>query len=185
MSHVFLCLLSCTEIELYVSSRAWQQRNNERAFSASKSVNIFTLLDFLGYLKMLSSTFYFDDLYSLTIGLYIRPGTDEINAESMTIPIPKREVGWFGFHQDSIQDGQVPHCGFFFSRIAGTIASPFNTPLDTSYCPRSLLKITRRLAVKILMMRDKCISTRNWNENAVVTWLLSSNEIFHNNGKQQ
>jgi hypothetical protein len=85
--------LSCTEIELYVSSRAWQQRNNERAFSASKSVNIFTLLDFLGYLKMLSSTFYFDDLYSLTIGLYIRPGTDEINAESMTIPIPKREVG--------------------------------------------------------------------------------------------
>jgi hypothetical protein len=50
---------------------------------------MFEVLKFLGYLKMLTYTSYFDGLSSLTIG----PGTDEINAESMRAPIPKREVG--------------------------------------------------------------------------------------------
>jgi hypothetical protein len=33
--------------------------------------------------------------------------TNEINAESMRMPIPRRELGWFGFYQDNMQARKV------------------------------------------------------------------------------
>jgi hypothetical protein len=39
--------------------------------------------------------------------------TDEINAESMRMPIPRRELGRFGFHQDNMQAMKVEWRDFF------------------------------------------------------------------------
>jgi hypothetical protein len=39
--------------------------------------------------------------------------TNEINAESMRMPIPRRELGWFGFYQDNMQARKVEWRDFF------------------------------------------------------------------------
>lgn len=39
--------------------------------------------------------------------------TNEINAESMRMPIPRRELGWFGFYRDNMRAREVEWRDFF------------------------------------------------------------------------
>jgi hypothetical protein len=41
--------------------------------------------------------------------------TNEINVESMRMPIPRRELGWFGFYQDNMRARKVEWRDFFRS----------------------------------------------------------------------
>lgn len=98
-----------------VRNEKWQKRELR---SLLGSLIYLSLCHFILLQRKWEMSYFRHDRHSHTYWFYHQmedSETNEINAESMRMPIPRRELGWFGFYQDNMQARKVEWPDFFRS----------------------------------------------------------------------